>query len=681
MLPRSILYVRAVGFFRSNVFLVNPEAFREFFVKNQGIARLICSPRLAPEDAAALRGFVYNPAGRDQRRTAQLEVRDFQEPNRRPRLLGVLLRQQALRIKIARPALSTGRGMYHEKIALFEDKKSEIAVTSGSANETRAAYEANFERLDVFFGSKNPRAQELRRELDALWDNASPGVEVLSLEEFLRDHEFEVESQLENVASVGDDGQGSRHKVESKPPETLYQAAGKLPRPHQEKAIDCWWQSKGRGILEMATGSGKTITALTATNRVYEKMGRGLAVIIVVPYIHLLDQWIEEAREFGLNPIRCAEGFKNWHSTLRAAIGALNANKRPLLSIGATVHTFRTKIFQDTLSQLRKRSMLIADEVHNYSAEYSLDQFPESIDMRMGLSATPENRNDSEGTDRLNGYFGESVFRYTLRDALHDNVLCPYTYFPHVVFLEEDECDEYIRLSKEISKHVGFSEGNRGDFTPSDGLSRLLFQRARLVGTARRKLSKLKELVPKSPSQSRILVYCGDGRVTDDYSIGGDDQQEKQIESVVKMLGDELELRCRKYVAGTPPADRREILRKFAKGDIQVLVAIRCLDEGVDVPGTETAYLLASSTNPRQFVQRRGRVLRKSPGKKMAYVHDFIVSFPPDRFPHADSDWKYGKRLLQSQLERLDEFSDLAYHTSHERTFLLEIRHHFQALV
>jgi superfamily II DNA or RNA helicase len=402
-------------------------------------------------------------------------------------------------------------------------------------------------------------------------------------------------------------------------------------------------------------------------------MPPGFVILIVAPLIHLVDQWIEVAAAFGLRPIRCAQGWDHWFDELGVAIQAVNSGHRPLLSLVTTASTLASDPFQRLLETVRRPLLLIGDEVHTYGAEGTYRTLPQVDCYRVGLSATPERWRDPAGTDRLERYFGPIVYRYTLRDALKDEVLTPYRYFPHLLALDSDELETFMELSRQIARLLGNDE----DGAPNEFAKLLLIKRARLVGTARAKLPSLRKLLETRTHESHILVYCGDGTVE-----GPDgDEMVRQVEEAVRMIGADLGMTCASYTATTPAAARQSHLKDFAAGDLQVLVAIRCLDEGVDVPATRSAFILASSTNPRQFVQRRGRVLRKFPGKSRADLHDFFVVPEPSEFPKGSTEFRMMRNLVRGQLARSQEFTDLAVNGPEAAALLRPFRDHFELLM
>jgi superfamily II DNA or RNA helicase len=670
LIVESKLYRRAAGYFSSSSYRVAPLSFKRFF-EGGGRVSLVCSPVVSNTDLEAMISGVFF------RKTAKSaftldSITEEMTQKQACDLLSWLLASQLLQVKIALVANARGHEIYHEKIGILSDEAGEMVAFTGSANETRSAYMTNFERVDAFstFGddADRRRAFGIDQQFRALWSNETSGVEVIPLDVALQRSIMRISPEGDHLHSSGSSSRALATRV---PPETLFPAPDKPIRPHQEAAIKAWARQGGRGILEMATGSGKTVTALTLGAQLYENMGSGLAVVIVAPFIHLVDQWKEVAHQFGLNPIRCADSRNDWYDEMSVGVSALNLGRRPLLSIVVTAATLASSDFQKLLTGIRKPMLFIGDEVHNYGSPSTSLALPQNATYRLGLSATPERAFDPEGTKRIGDFFGPSVFKYDLAAARRDGILVPYRYLPEVITLSSEETDRYLELTGQIGRFGGEPEGE-----PPDSLKRLLIKRARVVAGAAAKLPLLRRLLSSDRDQTHLLVYCGDG------TVEGAEPQEitRQVDEAVRIIGSELKMRCASYTAATKPARRIQLLRDFASGEIQVLVAIRCLDEGVDVPATRRAVMLASSLNPRQFVQRRGRVLRTFPGKERAEIVDVFVTIPPERFARGEKGFSAARGLLKSQLVRAREFADLAENGQIARDRLLALRDHFDLL-
>lgn len=669
VLPASTSYKRAVGFFASSVFNVAREAWSTFF-QNGGVMWLVCSEQFSAGDLAALQEGV---ADRPRWRRRQLaDLLSLDQDTRCRSILAWLVANDRLIIKIAFLKHARPNSMYHEKVGIFEDTDNAAVAISGSANETENAWRHNFERVDTFVSwggmEESTRCSSIRSAFDSLWNNTTPGVEVKSLVDCLLGGlltDSGMEEAKVALQGVGDSAAPGRSIVP--PPEVLVPPPEISLFQHQKLALKAWGEAGGRGLLEMATGAGKTITALHLASRLYEAAGPGMLILIVAPFIHLADQWIEVARRYGLRPIRCAESMAGWHSELGAAIDALNAGRRGILSVATTAATLTNPAFGAQISRSRRAFLLIGDEAHNYGSPEIHKALPRNAQYRVGLSATPTRWMDAEGTARLESYFGPVVFQYGLRDAIRDKVLTPYRYYPDLVPFSDDEFENYIELSNLIKRYCRREQDDV--LGVSEAAKTLLIKRARLIASARGKVPRLYAMLEKRRGDDHILVYCGDG------SMEGPNGDEliRQVDAVTSMLGNELGMRCASYTARTSATRRKELIEEFDSGFIQVLVAIRCLDEGVDIPSTRTAFILASSTNPRQFVQRRGRVLRRHSFKSRAEIHDFFVTPPADAMVKGASGYEDARSLVRSQVHRAAEFASLAENGPIARGILVDL--------
>jgi DNA phosphorothioation system restriction enzyme len=434
-------------------------------------------------------------------------------------------------------------------------------------------------------------------------------------------------------------------------------------RDYQELAIENWFNNDGRGSLKMATGSGKTITALSILTHLYLKAGLK-AAIVLCPYKHLVDQWATEAIKFHFNPLIIHTSRTIWLEDLNRKLLIAQNNENQVLLVLITNSSFAEEIFQRKLPHFPKNTVLVADEAHNLGAKDLRTKLPDSIRWRLALSATPERWFDDEGTTAIFDYFGKVLEpEFTLEDALKSGALSPYRYYPLLVELTENEQDEYLSLSAKIAKIFsinGFDKDNKA-------LTSLLIKRARLMASAENKLLQLKTLMVDKTTSKHWLFYCGDGRVEDPTS----QEEMRQIESVCRILGRDLKMKIASFTAETPQETRKEISMKLDSGELQGLVAIRCLDEGVDIPSTDKAIILASSTNPRQFIQRRGRVLRKpsKDSKKIAEVYD-MITIPPSDSVVSEAE----RAMLRKELTRFSEFAKLALNHGEARKVILDLQ-------
>ena len=433
-------------------------------------------------------------------------------------------------------------------------------------------------------------------------------------------------------------------------------------RDHQIAALDAW-RAKGdfQGTLDLATGAGKTIVAIHAIVKLSEAIN-GLACVVAVPYQNLADQWVEILSSFNIYPVKCYVSRGQWEEKLRSVVHELTMGSRSFAAVVVVNRTLKSPEFQHCLSKLRGNRLLwIGDECHHHTSKAYEGYLPVHARYRMGLSATPEHYLDEERNERLNEFYGDIVFRYTLSQAIRDEVLTAYEYFPHIVEFTQHEAEEFVELSEQVGRIMARRNAMATELSPH--LTGLLMRRARLVGGAAKKLPILQAALTGSKPTPHTLFYCGDGTVeTDeigDTSMESLDQGKRQVEAVSTMLHG-MGWGVSRFTSRESRRDRDNILENFRLGIIDAMVAIRCLDEGIDVPACSTAYILASCRDPRQFVQRRGRILRRAPGKELAVIHDFIVVLPEE----FDTESLYAKRLIKSELGRVAEFSSLSENRS-----------------
>jgi DNA phosphorothioation system restriction enzyme len=440
-------------------------------------------------------------------------------------------------------------------------------------------------------------------------------------------------------------------------------------RSYQQQAVTNWFQNHGRGTLKMATGSGKTITALAIATQLYQQIGLQV-LIIVCPFRHLVAQWGRECEKFQLEPILACESIQKWQSKFCYQLARINTHQQQFLTIITTNETLISQGFQSQLKYLPDRTLIIGDEVHNLGAKKREASLPRNIGLRLALSATPERHYDEVGTQSIFDYFGDILQpEFTLKDAIEQGALVHYLYYPILVELTPDESEQYLKITRLITRKLIY-QGNDKAYIPEEldtpDLTPLLMQRARIIGAAANKLIALKTLMAERLDTSHTLFYCGDG--------SSDSTQ--QLTAVTHLLGNELGYRVNTYTAETSSVCREQLREQFESGALQGLVAIRCLDEGIDIPAIRHAVILASSTNPRQFIQRRGRILRPDRGKDRATLYDMVV-LPPemDRETLAVE-----RNLLKRELLRLIEFAELADNAAAARTQLLTLQKRYGLL-
>ncbi len=678
-LENSILYSRAVGFFSSTSMATVAKGLMSLLISG-GKMRLIASPCLSESDAEAIAlGLKQREEVITQSILRELD-REFEEVLQdRLACLAWLVSKNILEIKLAVcKDIRNHRGIYHEKLGIFSDEVGNLVAFTGSANESSSALIDNFECIDVFCSWEvgvRERTLSKAKNFRRLWENQTPLLDILDFPEAakrsllrLRPDQFPVDKITKRTSVMSE---ASKEYM----PIVMQQDRGVpvLPsnlelREYQKQAIANWFKNNGRGTLKMATGSGKTITALAIATELYQKIGLQV-LLIVCPYRHLVIQWARECQKFGMEPILAFESVHNWQDRLSTQLYNVRSGNQKFLTIITTNATLIGQGLQSQLRYLPERTLIIGDEAHNLGAKRLVESLPRNVGLRLALSATPERYFDEDGTEAIFEYFGAVIQpEFTLADAIKAGALVHYLYYPILVELTDSETEKYADLTKKIGRAIAF-DGDRND---NEMVAALLMQRARLLGAAANKLVALRELMQQRLDTTHTLIYCGDGSVEDEVTT----ESNRQLDAVAQLLGSELGYRINTYTAETSLDERENLRLWFETGELQGLVAIRCLDEGVDIPAIQTAIMLASSSNPRQFIQRRGRILRSHPDKKRATLFDMIV-LPPDL---GRETLDVERNLLRKELQRFVEFANLADNGGEARLKLVDLQQRYGLL-
>lgn len=660
------------GFFSSQCLAQVAPGLADLLTRN-GKLFLLASTELSPEDWDGIARGITDP-------TAAIEafaVELLQSPSSQLaahaiECLAYLVAKERLRIRF----VLMRKGMYHKKQWLFSDGANWAAV-HGSGNATARGLLANGEQMTIDRPwadgeSSRIRVSKLVDQFERQWNNRhseslsiepvqaiallrkrGAGREPPTVDEFWEAWRNDAEEGKEPSLPPGVHAQGTRPSRLTIPKWLNWH---KPPYSHQAVAIERLEAAGGSGILSIATGGGKTRTSLIAAARIQERDQRPLLVVVLVPSTPLALQWQEDVREFGVEP-RLLSGETpierdRIFAEVSAALQGGNATAVLIASNQLFARDSDLRRFVERQAPSSK-TLLIGDEVHNLGAPSFVSDPPQAFQFRIGLSATPIRQYDPDGTDRLFDYFKaggtapQPVFTYTLEQAIKDGCLVPYRYWVHPVLFTGDEMDRYRELTDKL-RAAGFAVDDDGQMVPNATVERLLRERRALIEQADGKISALRRLLVRSGPHaiSRTLVYASAKPVVPPHS-------DRQIDSVTSMLSDLGVISHQFTNAETSRSDAQDLLARFGTGDYQVLTAMKVLDEGIDIPQTNVAYLLASSTVQREWVQRRGRILRRAEGKRAADLHDFVVVPPDVQDP-------YGRRLLRSELGRVTEFGRIA---------------------
>lgn len=680
LLSRAKSYDRAVGFFSSSVLIELSRGLINL-VNNGGKMRLITSPRLQEQDIQAIK------EGYDRRKIVDEAImREWKEPKNhieeeRLNFLSHLIEDGYLDIKIA---FKKPYGLYHEKIGILTDEEGNSVAFTGSLNESEQAINLNFESIDAYTSWDDPdRVSDKRYYFDETWSNLTESLDVIDFSsiaiEKLQTYKKEtykadideiekniIETTIPNIDAISSDFDILQNETNNNVPKLPFDRL----RDYQEKAISEWSKQNYRGIFDMATGTGKTYTGLGAVVDLYNYCKSDLAVIICCPFIHLVEQWVEDLIKYNVEPIvgYGSSTQKNWKTRLERAVECHNRKieGKKFFCFITTNATFSSAFVQEQIQKLDNKSLLLVDEAHYFGSNKIRKILPAQFDYRLALSATINRHGDEEGTQFLFEYFGDKCIEYTLEMAIEANMLTPYYYYPVLVYLTPEELEKYKLLSKTIAK---FLVGGDKKEIP-EAAKPYLLKRARLIAGAENKLEALREQILKYKNKNHLLVYCGATTIDapDNDSANSDEKETiRQIQAVCKMLGNELNMKVAQFTSQEDMKDRTSIKHLFARGDmLQVLVAIKCLDEGFNIPEIQTAFILASTTNPKEYIQRRGRVLRLSEGKEYAEIYDFITLPRPvdDTYSLTEYEQQYEQGLVRREFDRMKEFNKLAINST-----------------
>lgn len=659
LLRESIRYDRGVGFFSSGWLKQASKGLIEIG-NNSGKIRMVISPIISETDWEAMKKGNEAKQNEIVYKTLLESIENLESTleNSPLNALAWLIADDLLTIKFAVPKGKLDGGDFHDKFGIFEDEVGNKVAIHGSYKDTVHG-SLNGESFSVFKSWEQGQIEYVEKHdkrFSSLFNDSNPMFKIYEIPDALK-------SKIIKFRKF--DRPYGKNKSRSEKPKPKFPKERIVLRKYQNEALNSWIKSEYKGVFEMATGTGKTITSLACAHSIYKRENR-LALIVCVPFLHLIPQWEEEMKKFGFNPIPCSSQNPNWHNKFKLKIQDYNLRFRDKLSCIITHSSAATDKFQTLLHQIKTEpKMTIYDEVHSLGSLRLKNALSNNIDLRIGLSATPQRWFDSAGTNLLMNYFKGVCFSYPLEKAI-GKYLSEYKYIPHIVELNQEEFYKYSKLSSQIGKIY------HSDEFPEENpyLASLLRERKKLINNAAQKNLLLKSIIidvlktfkEKKKVFSHALFYC---------PVGG------HLE-VLKILA-EIGIKAREFIYKVDLNERKIILKQFSEGDIQALVAIKCLDEGVDVPSTKHAFVLASTTNPREFIQRRGRILRKHKGKKEAIIHDFIVFPPLDKQKHYDMNEEHMLSIMRREIPRFAEFAASASNEFEARNTVREILGEFNA--
>lgn len=591
-LREAVYYRRSVGFFSSSVFSLIMNDL-PLFIRNGGRIRLIVSPELRDDDIHAIQLGYEKKSDLLNRRfleSFEIELRLFDD--KELDTLAELVARSILDIKVA--SVKKGFGIYHDKLGILTDKVGNNVVFYGSPNSSKNAYIDNYEKIrivrDWIQGERESVRDEIN-EFDSMWENKNPYLEV---------YDF-MESVKHCILSVKEER--SKTKKDTEPIE-LYD--------YQKEAIQSWVDKGFRGFYVMATGTGKTWTAIYSAKRLLEE--HKCLIVIAAPYKHLVRQWAEDVKSLFPDAETELISSENsqWYTVSKRLILAQRYHPKKQIILITTIKSFYSEKFDDVINLSEEEKLLIVDEAHRFT------QRPESLKQTyrymLGLSATPINGKHNEGGLDLLEFFGGQAYNLPIEEALERHFLVPYNYFPIFVSATATEEENFNALS---SKMAGCFHENV--LIDRERFVKYVRARLRIMSMAEEKIARIREFINCVIEKDHFVVYCGDGHLFDEQ-----DEEIRHIQFVQNQM-DDMGIKTSKFTASENMDRRMELVDMFNKQEIDAMVAIRCLDEGINIPSIKSALILSSNDDYREFVQRRGRILRKHKGKKSADIYDVVV--------------------------------------------------------
>ena len=615
--------------------------------------------------------------------------------------LSYLISENRIEFRVIKPKNSDG--ISHYKQGIFFDGEDFVGF-SGSCNFTAYGLRHNKESLDIFLGWEGNRSEIFIDSQKELFENyfseKDETVDYLSLKEIeiAIKHKFgdkniqellvqeedlikeklslkanpELQEIFEKAHKQISEKIISQTETKSKIPNFPYKEG---PRPYQKEAYENWLVNDYKGIFAMATGTGKTITSLNCL--LEESRGKNYNAIILVPTITLVNQWEEEAKSFNFQEIIKVSSKENWESRLATTLSTSKRIPKSFIVITTYASFVKDKFFKQ-LSSFPKDTLLIADEAHNIGSKSVLEKLPLiPFQKRIGLSATPKRIYDVEGSISMERFFNDSEpysYSFGMERAINEGILCKYYYHPHIVELTSKELLEYIEISKKLAKF--FNKGSES-LEKNDVVEKLLLKRKRIIHKAENKLlqtiSILQERFRKEGNLNYTFIYVPEGYTEEELE---EEELEGESIKIINQYTREIgkidkSIFVNQFTSGMP--DRDSILNQFKESKIQVIASMKCLDEGVDIPRAEHAIFCSSTGNPRQFIQRRGRILRRHPDKTLATIHDLVVIPPAKSFNKSSETFNLEKSLVSKELERVMYFASLSINPHETENNLKEV--------
>lgn len=636
-LENSTEYCRAVGYFSSSILCYISNGLYPF-IKNGGRMRIICSVNLSEQDEKDI------ALGYDIREkisaVLNAEIDKLLEFNiANVKNLCWLIKQNRLDIRVClRKTPISGSKLFHEKFGVFTDGEGNRVSFLGSVNETIGGWlnnEESFEVSQSWIPALSKRVQEKADRFERLWDGNAANIET---------HAFPDAARQKLI-----------QHAPAEPQDYVYKVSAGIhgnfrPRNCQDNAKNAFLMNDFCCLFMMATGSGKTKAAMYAMSQI----DTWKLLLICVPSMELVEQWEGDVRLFypDIRIIKCSSAY----SEAPALIKALAQAKFPGQTV--VISTYDSAIKDSNMIRWKAikedQFALICDEVHNIGAPSTQRIMDLNPRFRIGLSATPKRNFDEEGSEKILNYYQHHVYEFTIKEAQREGYLVEYDYHLIPSPMAQEDWISYVGASRRIKKYRQAVENSKKAEDKEKYEKKLKEEyrtRASILKKCDSKTNSIETIYDEIPENSRTLIY-------------GEDITHLDI------LGAELDRLGKRYFKyiGTLDAQKHRptILEEFKHGIRKTLLAVGCLDEGIDIPACDVAVFVSSSTSERQFIQRRGRVLRTAPGKRGAQIYDYLV-YPNLGGNASDEERDLALNMIESQYRRIELMMDDAINGAQEQ--------------
>ncbi|GAO29929.1 DEAD/DEAH box helicase family protein [Geofilum rubicundum] len=681
-----------LGYFSSSAINLLSVGFATFISKG-GKMKMVINHLLSANDKEAIRRVEDNPN--------EIKVFDLTDVVSLGRVLdeydthffeclAYLIAEKRIEIKVIKP--KNGKGIAHYKSGVFSDGQDSVGYKA-SCNFTYYGLSENIEELEAFLSWENGRSNKLiKRQLKLIDDYFTEKdedvdyVSVSEIEVVLKDrfgkkdiNELLVQEEqlLRKKQSLILNPKLKKTITKLFSEIEIFRKTPKFPyaqgaRPYQIEAYNYWVNNNYQGVFAMATGTGKTITSLNCLLEEYRNTNSYYAIILV-PSKALLEQWIEEVSQFNFSNIMVIGGGYDGMQLLPNFVSNFKAGLRKDVIVIATYASFSSEKFLKYFRKVQNDFTLIADEAHNMGASQIKEVMSQlTVPKRIGLSATPKRKYDPEGTDAICDFFNDKppfCYNFGMKRAMKEGRLTDYYYYPRIVHLDEDEKEEYVELSNTLLKFFDFEQGK---FKDSPIVEKLLLRRKTIIHQARKKIPAYKEILRELDQKDKlryVFTYVPVGSSREEQN-NNEDIANKFVYQYLKAAQEvKPNLRASTYTSETD--DRKSKIRGFSEGKIDMLLAMKMLDEGVDIPRTEVGIFASSTGNPREYIQRRGRLLRNHVDKKFAYVYDMIVA--PIASHDNDNLYRIERNMVKNEMIRVAYFACLSMNFYDSRKILQDI--------